>query len=93
MSTYPRMLHKPDGTHVIVHDEQDEHEKRGEGWQLHARPRAHEHDANADHIAGRDLPTVQTVVVPAPVKHDPPPPAKADDDDRDDTDDKPKRKR
>jgi hypothetical protein len=38
MEQYPRMLHKPDGSKLIVQDVDAEHDAVGKGWQLHATP-------------------------------------------------------
>ena len=53
---FPRMLHKPDGSHVICATQEDVDEKRAEGWQLHAVPRAHEHEwATPDELEALEL--------------------------------------
>jgi hypothetical protein len=38
MEQFPRMLHKPDGSKLIVDTQEDQDAKEKDGWQLHAGP-------------------------------------------------------
>ncbi len=85
MEQYPRMLHKPDGSKLIVQDVEAEHDAVGKGWQLHATPPHQPGPAvHAPVHAPQVAPVAHPVAHPAahPV-HEPAPPVRSPEPDED----------